>query len=241
MKWLIVLIFSLTTGATANAQVIIALIFGSKLNSGKMAFGLVGGPVLTTISNLPQSEFKTGFDLALFFEYRLSDRFRIITELVGKGSFGTKGIKPYSTGDAGVDSLFDNGTVKRKLTTFGMVPGIRYRVAGTFFLEAGPQVNWTIKARDYFSTEEFGGNLQNEVDIKDQITTFDVGLYGGIVYKVSKIGGVGFGLRFYYGLTDIDKANPGTQCNRSILFHVYIPVGAAKSKKAQAESQPAAK
>ena len=50
-----VVIFTITS-AQSDGQVISALLFGEKLNSGNLEFGLTIGPSLTKISNYSSAE-----------------------------------------------------------------------------------------------------------------------------------------------------------------------------------------
>ena len=55
------------------------------------------------------------------------------------------------------------------------------------------------------------------------------GLAGGLFYKFRKDRkSMGMGVRYFYGLTDIDKVTKGTQSNSVWLLNISIPVGAGK-------------
>src|SRR5262252_6503332 len=113
-KIVILLIFFMHTSAT-HSQVIIALLFGDKLNSGKMEFGLTGGLSISDISNFEDAKSKTGFNLGLYFDIALSDKWYIHPEAVPKFPTGVSNVVPYSLGDANLDSLLQNGNVTRKI------------------------------------------------------------------------------------------------------------------------------
>lgn len=51
------------------------------------------------------------------------------------------------------------------------------------------------------------------------------GLMGGFGYRLKKIKGMSFGVKYYYGLLDVYKDRSGTK-NSSIFLKMTIPVGA---------------
>ena len=83
--------FVLFTGfcKLAAGQVIIALLFGEKLNSGKVEFGLVGGPAFTKISNI-ECDKRTGFNLGLYFNIRPDKKLFLHVEGTAKGAEETQ-------------------------------------------------------------------------------------------------------------------------------------------------------
>ena len=52
MKKTLLIIFFLLLSETANAQVLISLLFGDKLNTGQIEFGLDGGVNLVTLDGI---------------------------------------------------------------------------------------------------------------------------------------------------------------------------------------------
>lgn len=213
----------------ASSQVLIALLFGNKLNTDKLEFGLVVSPVYTNITNL-QSQPKTGLGLSLYFNVKMTENFFLHPEASPKAVFGAKDILPYSTGNKTLDSLFKNeGAVKRHLKAMSVPLLARYRIKGLLFAELGPQIDWFINAKDVFETKVDGNELTYTVRIKEQVSKFDIGLAGGLEYKLKKDKGMGLGFRYYYGFTDIMKTNDGIQHNAAWMFNVSIPIGAGKT------------
>jgi hypothetical protein len=107
----------------------------------------------------------------------------------------------------------------------------RYRIGGLLFVEAGPQVNWMVKAKDIFEVDKNGGHVEYSSDINPAITMLDIGFAGGLAYRLRKNGGISFGLRYFYGMTDVQKNTSGSQQNSALLFNVYVPIGATKADK----------
>jgi hypothetical protein len=232
-KYLIVFLF-LCYGKAAYSQVIIALLFGDKLNSGKMEFGLMVSPTLTNISNI-ESNYRPGVDFGLYFNIKMSDRIYLHPEAIPKLAYGAKNLAPYSTGNTDLDSLYTNGSVERVVKAIGLPLLVRYRISGSFFAEAGPQIDLITNAKDIFKTEVNENDLSYENKTKDNYTRFSVGGVVGISYKIKPgMHGMTLGLRYHCGFTDILKPDAGKQANNAWLFNVYIPVGAGKAAKQQA-------
>lgn len=227
-----VLIFLLSVFyKTASSQVLIALLFGDELNTGKIEFGLTVSPTFTNLTNIT-SKYRPGIDFGLYFNFKASDRFYLHPEAIPKMVFGAKHIAPYGTGNANLDSLYVNGSVNRKIGAIGLPLLVRYRVAGLFFVEGGPQVNLLTQSKDIFENEVDDNELTYEIKTKDNYTRFEVGYAAGLAYKIKPgLRGMTVGFRYYGGLTDIMKTEEGSQKNSKWLLNVYIPVGAGKAEK----------
>jgi hypothetical protein len=211
----------------AHSQVIIALLFGDKLNSDKLEFGLAGGLNVSSISNFTDTKTRNGFNLGLFLNIKLNEDFFLRVEAVPKFPTGVTKLKPYSLNDAGLDSLLYDGNVAREIKNIGLPVLIRYRIRNLLFAEGGPQLNLRTKAKDVFES----GDLTYKNHIEDNITRFDFGFTLGLAQKLNKeIGSVALGLRYYIGLTDIDKLAPGSQKNGVFQILASIPIGVGKKK-----------
>jgi hypothetical protein len=231
-KYLVAFLF-LAFAENASSQVLIALLFGDKLNSGKLEFGLMLSPTITNITNI-ESKAKPGIDFGLYFNYKASDRFYFHPEAIPKLAYGAKKIAPYLTGNASLDSLYTNGSITRQIKAIGLPLLVRYRIAGLFFAEAGPQIDLITKAKDIFKTDVNDNELSYDNDVKDDYTRFAFGYAVGLVYQIKPGNrGMTLGLRYCGGLTDIAKASDGNQKNSAWLFNIYIPVGAGKAAEKQ--------
>jgi hypothetical protein len=143
--------------------------------------------------------------------------------------FGTKGLPPYSLGDAELDDQFKNGEVERRIWLTGMTALAQYRVYDYIYAEAGPEIFLRTKARDIFTAESEAGDLSLERDIKDQTSIFEFGLALGVSYHLQKGTGMMFGFRYYWGLTDVMKNDAGSQQFRMWQITSGIPIGRKKS------------
>lgn len=238
-KWLVLLLF-IGSVQTARSQVLIGLLFGDKLNSDNIAFGLMGGPGFADISHI-ESKPRTTFNLGLYFSIRLGKKWIIEPEAWAKLGMGAKDIPPYSTGDPGLDSFYKSGSIVREIKGFSGLVTMRYPIWGTLYVEMGPQANLTTKVRDVFVTKAHDNELTYNTDVESHYTKLDFGMVGGLVYRFGpNIHAMSLGTRYYLGLTDIMKDPAGVQSNRMFQINLYIPIGAAKAaeKSSQQKAKP---
>ena len=127
----------------------------------------------------------------------------------------------------------------RKLSYFNVPVLVRYQFKNMLYIEAGPNLGLLYKAYDIFYTDvEDKHDLAYELDVRDQYTRIDAGVMGGIGFQVLKGTGYNFGLRYYYGLTELLKDNSGDpQHNSTYYLYFSMPVGAGEKAKAKAEAK----
>jgi hypothetical protein len=213
----------------ARSQVLIALLFGDKLNSDKLEFGLCVGPNFSAISNSSATG-KVGLGLGLYFNIKLSDNLFFHPEALPKYGFGGKGIPVYSLDDPNLDAAFESGSIVRKMAYISLPLVFRYRIKGLFFAEGGPQLGLRTKVKDVFKVDDAGGELEFVKNVSDEFTRFDLGIAVGLLMKLKKDNGMGIGVRYYQGFIDVMKSASGSQQNRGLFAYVSFPVGGIKSK-----------
>lgn len=228
MKKIILFILVSCLFEKGSAQVIISLLFGEKLNTNQLEFGIVVTPVWTDISDL-DAKHRDGLDLGIYFNIHPDRKFFFHIEGIAKGAFGVKSLEPYSLGNDTLNALFASGAVERKIKAFSMPILGRYAITPKFFVEAGIQPDMMLKSKDIFRSTVNDNKLEYTVNISDQITLLDIGVDGGVFYKFSKDQrSMGIGLRYFQGLTDIMKSTHGNQLNSAWQLNVSIPIGAGK-------------
>jgi len=223
-----------------QGQVLISLLFGDKLNSPTLKFGLDGGANFTNISNISGSKYHAGFNLGFYFDFLLKkDKpWYIHTGVLVKSPMGADEISPYHLSNpdsAYLDTLFANGSVDRQLRYFNVPILVRYKFRNNLFIEIGPMLGLLYKANDEFSTKiENEKDLTFENKVVDLYKRIDVGGMAGIGYAISAMNGMNFGLRYYYGFMDIVKNNSGDpQRNSSFYLFASLPIGAGEKAKAK--------
>jgi len=229
MKRLFLICFLVLLSFFARSQVIISLLFGDKLNSDKVFFGLILGGGWNNLSGYSSSSSFFNFNLGLFLNLKMNDKVFIQFDAWAKYKMGAMGLPVYSLNDATLDSLFKQGQVERNIKYLSVATTVQYRFYDYFSIETGPQISIRTKATDIFSANPAGGDLRFNKDITEMSTLFDVGALVGITYQFQKGQGVKIGVREYFGLIDIFPAEPGNNLNRSFQINAYIPIGRYKA------------
>jgi hypothetical protein len=211
-----------------QGQVIISLLLGDKLNSGKVEFGLDGGASIISQSGSGGATRNT-FNLGFYFDIKLKSQWMLHTGVIVKSTMGGGEIPVYLLGDAQLDGLFANGHVERTMNYFNVPVFIKYNFKNNFFLEAGPMLGLKYAAKDKFTTKINGDELTYEVDVSSKFKALDAGLSGGIGYRLMHGNGMNLGIRYYHGLVNVSK-EPGEIFNRCWYLTVGIPIGAGKAK-----------
>lgn len=223
----------------ADSQVLMSLIFGDKLNTGKIEFGLDGGLNLSNMSNT-EGNMALDWNLGFFFYIDLTDKSFLHTGVLVKSQWGTNNLQPYPTGDDEVDSLMlEEGTMDRNISYFNVPISYCYYIYDGFFLEGGFMLGLRTKATDEMrATSTVGDDVIVQVDIRNQMTRLDAGLLGGAGYKFKKGLGVSVGVRYYYGLVEAHTDNWGNKHNNSnLFFFVTAPIGKGKAERKREEKE----
>ena len=221
-----------------RSQILISLLFGDELNTGKIEFGLEGGATMSTISGLKGAEYKSGFNLGFYFDIKMAEKWKLATGVMVKSPWGTKGLDPYPTGDADVDSVFAGGRVERRSNYFNIPILAKYEVGKCFF-SAGPQLSVGYKAADVFTNKvKEDEDLSFRVENRENYVALDVGVAGALGYRIKKGYGMNLLVRYYQGLRDIRKEPVGdAQYNSGFHILVGIPIGVGKAQKRLEEKQ----
>lgn len=240
MRSSILIFFTLISLSGAKAQVLMSLIFGDKLNTGKVEFGLDGGVNFSDIRGLEGGSYKNTFNLGFYFDIKMNNpNWLFRTGVLVKSNLGSAGMPVYSLDNPDLDNAFAEGEIWRKINYFNVPIAMKYKISDHFFLVGGIMPALRAKAYDYFTADVGGDELEYQVDIGDKIHRLDFGLLGGVGYRLFKGYGMNISAQYYYGLVDIviDDTSPN-QYNTSIYLSVGIPIGVKKAmeKKAQKEA-----
>jgi hypothetical protein len=219
---------------TANSQVLISILLGDKLNTGKIEFGLDGGLNLSTVSGHDQGKYANYFNLGFYFDFKMKNPSWLFhTGVIVKSTMGIADIPVYSLNNDTLDDAFSEGKVDRKVNYFNVPFMMKYKITKNIFVEAGPMVGLRTKGFDTFNKKVIDkDDLSYKLDISDNYHRIDAGMMAGAGYRLLGGNGMNIGVRYYQGLIDasIDDSGPD-QYNRSIYFVVGIPIGAGKAAK----------
>lgn len=225
---------------TANSQVLISLVFGDELNTGKIEFGLDGGLSLSNLGGVNGAQNKSGFNLGFYFDIKTGHpSWMVSTGVVVKGPMGAKGLPVYSLNDPNLDSSFRGGTVTTSLAYFYVPVTMKYTFSNRIFLKGGLQLGLINSASDEFSkSTEQDGDLSYKRKRLDDYATLDAGLVAGIGYRLTKGYGMNIGINYFHGLIDVESDDIGpNQYNRAFYFNVGIPIGKGKAEKKKAAKE----
>ena len=231
----------------AQSQVLISLLFGDKLNSDKIKFGLDGGVNFSSISGIDSQKMLINWNLGFYFDFKLknSPHWFLHTGVLVKSTMGARDIEYTSVDDPDLDTLFMSGTKDRKINYFNVPILMKYKFNNGLFVELGPMLSLLYKAYDVYHTEYLDNDLSFVYDFKEKTNRVDVGVEAGIGYYLSKRDGVYVGVRYYQGLRNIPKSAPTlSQINSTLFIYASIPIGAgekSQEKKAASEKKKEAK
>ena len=219
----------LLASACSRAQVLVALILGDELNSGKIEFGLTTGLNASRIDGLEGGRAELTPYLGLYFDIKLSDRWYLHPETWPKCVLGHDKLPAYATGDSTLDLQLQEATVERRIDCIPTLLMISRRVGRGTYIDAGPYATLVLGARDVFIRETADDQLEYTVKITDQVRTIDLGVGAGVRYKLSKGTGINIGVHYFRGFSDII-----TNASGQLYWwraSVGVPIGRGKALK----------
>ena len=240
MKKIIFFVGIILSFHTGNTQVLISILLGDKLNTGKIEFGLDGGANWSTIKNLDGAKSLTSFNLGFYFDFKLKNpSWMLNTGVIVKSNMGADELPVYSLGNPNLDNAFTGGKITRTINYFNVPIMMKYSFKNHIYLKGGIQLGLRYKAFDEFKNsvnEE--DDLKYELDIKDQFHPIDAGLAIGAGYRLMKGNGMNIGVQYYIGLLDIrvDDSSPN-QFNRVLYLTAGIPIGKNPKKQKTDETE----
>lgn len=238
MKKILLLTVLFFSFQAAESQVIMSLIFGDKLNSPNIEFGLEGGANFSTISNL-DSNYRTDFNLGFYFDFNLKNPSWIFnTGVIVKSTMGADDVTIYSLNDEKLDAIFAEGSIKRTINYFNVPLMIKYKFDNNIYVKAGTQLGLLSTANDMFHQNYYGDDLEYKNNIRDKIHVVDAGLVIGAGYRIKTKYGMNVGLQYYYGLVPLLKGDDSpNQYNRSLYLTAGLPIGKGKAAKRAAKNK----
>jgi len=234
----ILLIFMLLIYAKSESQVLISLVFGDKLNSGKIEFGLDGGLTLSDQNGLSQSKNLSSFNLGFYFDIKWKGPWMFHTGVIVKSNMGAAGLPVYSLDQPDLDNTYAGGSVERKLSYFNVPFLMKYNFKNHFFVEAGPMFGLLYKAADEFTNTVQGNEVTCRNENRDNYHPLDAGFMAGIGYRLMKGYGMNLGVRYYLGFVDVTvDDSKGSETNRAWYFTLGIPIGAGKAAEREKQKE----
>ena len=229
--WLLSL-FLLLAPFVVNSQVLISLLFGNELNTDKIEFGLAGGMSQSYLNDIQGSKGLNNLDLGFYFHIRLMKNSFLSTGLHIKSTVGATGMPTYPIGNADFDSIFEGGTLTKKIPVFYLPIMWQQRFNNRWYIELGPMAGLVHQPKDIFETSEFDGTLSYKKTVMDEYKRIDFGFIGSVGYKfIKKLKSTSAGVSYYYGLVNLSKDPDVVIRNSSFYFFIRVPIGIGKPSK----------
>lgn len=232
-KSIVVAFFVLFLVNMANAQVLIAILFGDKLSSEKFELGIRLAGNFAGLTNITDSKTRRGLGFGLYGTIKMNEKFSLQPELLFRSAMGAKGISPVLTGDPNLDLLIVDADVTTQLTYISIPVLAKYTFRENVSLGIGPQFGILTSAKNKYVAEVFeADDLVFNDNVKSQFQSFDFGLVFNLEFKLQRKKGINVNLRYYLGLTDTIKNNPGDAVKNSVIqIAVGIPMGKKEKDK----------
>jgi hypothetical protein len=229
MKKYLIAIGFLFVGITSQSQVLISLLLGDKLNSDKLEFGLEGGMNWSNTSGFESNDYARFFNLGFYFDMKVKNQWAFYTGVLVKSNVGVDKLTTNDLSVLNATTWEEDGEYKQVINQF-MVPALmKYNFKNHFYVEAGPQFGLRFKGYVEYNSDIDDIEGRTRQNNKDMLQKLDVGITGGIGYKLLKGEGWTVGAKYYYGFVDAFKDISGTKSS-SINLKVNIPIGAGEKK-----------
>lgn len=231
----LVLIVLLFTGFSTQSQILLSLIFGEKLNSPGLEFGLEGGFNWSDISELDADERLSSFNLGFYFDFKLKNQWNLYTGVLVKAKLGDSDLSTNDLEFLGVEIQEEKGTYDQKINYFVVPALLKYNFKNRIYLEAGPQFALMYKAWVEFNSDSDDEEIRIKDYNEDDINRIDAGITFGTGYKLKADSGMTIGIKYYYGLANVYKDVSGSN-NSSLFLKLNIPIGAGKKEKKESST-----
>ncbi len=238
MKKVFFLIFALFIGYTSQSQVLIALLLGDKLNSGKIEFGLDGGANFSTIGSMDSNSWSREYNLGFYFDFKMKNQWYLNTGVLVKSTLGLDKLTEKDLNFLGATTYGTDGDYRQRISYF-IVPALaKYKFDNHIYVELGPQFGLARKAFIQFDSDIDGNETRIRETNTDMINRFDMGLAAGTGFRFLKGLGWTAGVRYYYGFIDVYKDLSGSK-NSSLFLKVNFPIGLSADKKDEIKAMKA--
>jgi len=225
---LIVLFFLI--GTTVHSQVLLSLIFGDKLNSDGLEFGLEGGVNWSEITAMEADKKLSEFNLGFYFDIRLKNQWHLDTGVLVKSSLGVDHLTDADLTYLEIEKEEEDGSYSQVMDYFIVPILIKYKLKNRMYFEAGPQVGWMRESYVEFNHDSDSKEIITKEFNTDKINRIDAGLTLGTGYKLMDNAGMTLGIKYYIGMVDVYKNKSGTT-NNSFFLKLNVPIGANKKKE----------
>jgi outer membrane protein with beta-barrel domain len=226
---IILLTFAYQTG---QSQVLISLLLGDKLNTGKIEFGLDMGVNFSRLTNFESGRTLNKFNIGFYFDFLLKNHWYLNTGVLVKSNVGLNYLRENDVLILDPATVFNpTGIYSQTISYFHVPVAIKYHFKSHFYASVGPQFALRTKAYLIYDEEINLRSVQEKFDNRDLFTRLEVGAIGAFGYKFKKGEGISIGFKYFHGFTNIFKDDYYNSKNSSGYIYTYIPIGKAKVEK----------
>lgn len=215
---------------SGQSQILLSLLFGDKLNSDGLEFGLEGGYNWASIDNLDADKSLSSFNLGFYLDIRLKNQWNLYTGVLVKSNLGVDELSMEDLEFLEITPNEEEGDYSQVLKYFLVPALLKYNFENRMYLEAGPQFGLMYKSWVEFEASPENREIETKDFNKDKINRLDAGFTIGTGYKIVPDKGMTLGIKYYYGLANVYKGVDGTN-NSSLFVKLNIPIGAGKSEE----------
>lgn len=226
----IILILFLFSGLNAQSQVLLSVIFGDKLNSEGLEFGLEGGVNWSNISTLDANNSLSSFNLGFYFDFTLKNQWNLYTGVLVKSKLGDLNLSENDLVFLEITSNEEQGEYSQKMNYFIVPALLKYNFKNRIYIEGGPQFGLMYKSWVEFLSDNDDRSIRTREYNKDKINKLDAGITVGTGFKLMKENGMTLGIKYYHGFANVYKGVSGSN-NSSLFVKFNIPIGANKQSK----------
>ena len=238
-KTFLVTVFLLIS-LSMQSQVLIALLLGKSLNTGKIEFGLDGGVNYASISGMESNDWYRKWNLGFYFDIKMKEQWYFHTGVLVKSELGLDDLTESDLDFLNATIYPEQGDYSQSISYF-LVPALaRYKFDNHMYAELGPQFGLVYKGSIQFNSDIDGISIKATEENRDMLNRFDMGLSAGAGYRLLKGLGWTIGVRYYMGFLDVYKDRSGTK-NSSLFLKLNVPIGLSQEKKDEVKKLKEAK
>ena len=228
----ILAIFLFFQFSVVHAQVLIGLIFGDRLNSDKMEFGLNVSANMSTMTHIDGDKFNRGLAIGLYIDYKFADHFALATSFLFSSPKGVRDFGPEEYFHPLPDSIWIGSKSIRGLSYMDLPLVVQYRPVPQIGMGLGIQTSLLLKAEDSFNHNYDDWDIGSVIDITDNFNRLDFGLVASLNFHFKGDPGVQIRLNYAHGLVNVYSSSTNrTSYNRTIQLGAMIPIKTGVKKK----------
>lgn len=223
-KLLLVLTLCIGIQQSTQAQILISLLLGDKLNSEKLEFGLNGGANFSQVLGMDSNDYLSTFYLGFYFRILMKGQWFFYTGVDVKANMGFDDLSPMDLADLGIAPQPADGEYKQVMKYFFIPALVRYRLKNKIYFELGPQIAFRRQSWVEYNDSDGDSDTRIKTYNSSDINKLDVGIAAGAGYSFRQRGGLTLGLKYYYGFVPVYK-DINSSKHSALFFQFNVPIG----------------